>query len=178
MKDIVKFIIVLLIIVVIISILYSYSKEEGSTVISNDVTQNENIEINKENTNTTNKVNKEEQKDNKENKDQIDKKEDNIEEKEDTNKTENNEIENNQTQKEETTTSSNKGQAGNSVELTDREKAIKLVKDEYGVSDNSISYKIVNVDGANYTISVSSTETTQVIAWYTANIETGKVTME
>lgn len=169
MKDIVKFIIVLLIIIAIISILYTYSKEEESSTGLNDVAQNEKIENSEENVNTTNQKEKE----------QVNNKEDNVEEADEvTSNTENSETGNNQTTNEEVTTNSNPEQSVNNKELTDEEKAIKLVKEEYGVTDSSISYKIVNVDGKNYTISVSSTSTTEVIAWYTVNIETGKVTME
>lgn len=56
------------------------------------------------------------------------------------------------------------------------QKAIELVKKEWGNDDNSVYFNIANKNGNKYTISVNSSETTEVIAWYDVDLETQKVT--
>lgn len=59
---------------------------------------------------------------------------------------------------------------------TKEEKAINLVKKEWGSDDDSVYFNIANKNGNKYTISVNSSATTEVIAWYDVDLDTGKVT--
>lgn len=56
------------------------------------------------------------------------------------------------------------------------EKAINLVKKEWGSDDDSVYFNIANKNGNKYTISVNSSETTEAIAWYDVDLDTEKVT--
>ena len=53
-------------------------------------------------------------------------------------------------------------------------KAIELVKKSWGEDDN-IYCVVANKDDNNYYISVNDSSTTSVLAWYTVDIKTGKV---
>lgn len=59
---------------------------------------------------------------------------------------------------------------------TKEEKAISLVKKEWGSEDDSVYFNIANKNGNKYTISVNSSETTEAIAWYDVDLDTEKVT--
>lgn len=56
------------------------------------------------------------------------------------------------------------------------EKAINLVKKEWGSDNDSVYFNIANKNGNKYTISVNSSETTEAIAWYDVDLDTEKVT--
>ena len=56
------------------------------------------------------------------------------------------------------------------------EKAINLVKKEWGSDNDSVYFNIANKKGNKYTISVNSSETTEAIAWYDVDLDTEKVT--
>lgn len=56
------------------------------------------------------------------------------------------------------------------------EKAINLVKKEWGSDDDSVYFNIANKNGNKYTISVNSSETTEAIAWYDVDLDTERVT--
>ena len=59
---------------------------------------------------------------------------------------------------------------------TKEEKAINLVKKEWGSDDDSVYFNIANKNGNKYTISVNSSETTEAIAWYDVDLDTERVT--
>ena len=56
------------------------------------------------------------------------------------------------------------------------EKAINLVKKEWGSDNDSVYFNIANKNGNKYTISVNSSETTEAIAWYDVDLDTERVT--
>lgn len=56
------------------------------------------------------------------------------------------------------------------------EKAIELVKKEWGDDQSSVYFNIENKNGTKYTITVRSSETTEAIAWYDVDVETEKIT--
>ncbi len=59
--------------------------------------------------------------------------------------------------------------------LSDEEKALKLVKDDWGTTDG-VYFKIENISGnGNYEIVVRDSNTTSELAWYTVNPKTGKI---
>lgn len=64
------------------------------------------------------------------------------------------------------------------TQMSNDEKAIKLVEDKYGKSDDNIKYSIANKSGNEYYISASNIVTTQVIAWYKVDIDKGTVIQE
>lgn len=64
----------------------------------------------------------------------------------------------------------NKNSSGNNDE-----KAISLVKKEWGDSESSVYFNIENKNGTKYTITVRSSETTEAIAWYDVDVNTGKI---
>ena len=63
-------------------------------------------------------------------------------------------------------------------EETDKEKALNLVKKDWGEDDN-VYFTVESIDGnGNYTIYVREGETTREISVYTVNLKTGKFTKE
>lgn len=56
------------------------------------------------------------------------------------------------------------------------QKAIELVKKEWGDDESSVYFNIENKNGTKYKITVRSSETTEAIAWYDVDVETEKVT--
>lgn len=57
---------------------------------------------------------------------------------------------------------------------SDEEKAISIVKKDWGSTDG-VYFKVQAVDAnGNYVISVNNEETTQVMEWYTVNPKTGE----
>lgn len=58
----------------------------------------------------------------------------------------------------------------------DSEKAIEIVKKDWGSSDG-VYFKIQEIDSnGNYVVSVNNAETTASLAWYTVNPKTGEFT--
>ena len=54
-------------------------------------------------------------------------------------------------------------------------KAIELVKNKWKEESNIVSFNIVDYEKNIYHISVNDIQTTEVIAWYEVNIESGEV---
>ena len=62
--------------------------------------------------------------------------------------------------------------------IEDKEKALNLVKKDWGEDDN-VYFTVESIDGnGNYTIYVREGETTREISVYTVNLKTGKFTKE
>ena len=61
------------------------------------------------------------------------------------------------------------------IEQTEEEKAIELVKNDYG-TDQGVSFNIENKEGTIYHISVRDINTTGALAWYDVDISTNTVT--
>lgn len=79
-------------------------------------------------------------------------------------------------------TASNAGEEVTKTEIekeeTDKEKALNLVKKDWGEDDN-VYFTVESIDGnGNYTIYVREGETTREISVYTVNLKTGKFTKE
>ena len=92
-----------------------------------------------------------------------------------------NEEKNNQTNNIQNT-ASNAGEEVTKTEIekeeTDKEKALNLVKKDWGEDDN-VYFTVESIDGnGNYTIYVREGETTREISVYTVNLKTGKFTKE
>ena len=64
------------------------------------------------------------------------------------------------------------------LSVNNDQKAIELVKKEWGDGESSVYYNIENKNGTKYTITVRSSETTEAIAWYDVDVEKEKVTSE
>ena len=59
-------------------------------------------------------------------------------------------------------------------ELSDDEKALKIVKDDWGTTDG-VYFKIENINGnGTYEIAVRDSNLTNELAWYTVDPKTGK----
>ena len=79
-------------------------------------------------------------------------------------------------------TASNAGEEVTKTEIekeeTDKEKALNLVKKDWG-EDVNVYFTVESIDGnGNYTIYVREGETTREISVYTVNLKTGKFTKE
>lgn len=99
---------------------------------------------------------------------------------ENTNKENNSNNEETNNNRDNTTTSNNQNYIGEeesrdeTSNTSNEEKALKLAKEKWG-EDISVYFTVANKNGNTYNISVNSSETTQVLAWYSVNIETGEV---
>ena len=93
--------------------------------------------------------------------------------------TENNIVEDNTVKNETKVTEENKNKvsSNNDSEIesdSDEEKALAIVKKDWGSTDG-VYFKVQAIDAnGNYVISVNNADTTQVMEWYTVNPKTGE----